>query len=101
MPSIKVQLSEETEKRFRETAMKRFGYGKGALSVAAEKALSQWAGREKDLDSLLEDIGDPVEGIEGMLSHLETDSVTLQHKASQIRARRALAYAVYRRKHIP
>ena len=101
MPSIKVQLSEETEKRFRETAMKRFGYGRGSLSVAAERALSQWAGREKDLDSLLEDIGDPVEAIEGMLSHLETDSVTLQHKASQIRARRALGYAVYRRKHIP
>lgn len=101
MPPIKVQLSEETERRFRETAMKRFGYEKGALSLAAEKAISQWIGREKDLDSLLEDIGDPVEGIEGMLSHLKTDSVTLQDKASQIRAQRALAYAVHRRKHIP
>ncbi len=71
-----------------------------ALSLAAEKAFSQWAAREKDLDSLLEDIGDPVEGIEGMLSHLKTDSITLQHKASQIRARRALAHAVHRRKRL-
>src|SRR3989337_78623 len=101
MPSMKVQLSEETDKRFRETAMKRFGYGKGALSLAAEKALSQWAGRERDLDSFLEDIGDPVEAIEGMLSHLKADSVGLQPKASQIRARRALAFAVHRAKNIP
>jgi hypothetical protein len=80
--------------------MKRFGYGRGAISLAAEKALSQWVAKEMGLDRLLEDIGDPVEGIEGMLSHLKTNSITLQHQASAIRARRALANAVHRRKHI-
>lgn len=101
MASIKVQLSEETERRFRETAMKRFGYGKGALSMAAERALSQWAGKEENLDRLLEEIGDPVEAIEGMLSHIKKDAVSLQHEGSHIRAERALSYAIHRRKHIP
>jgi len=97
MPPIKVQLSEETERKFRETAMRRFGYGKGALSLAAEKALSSWVRRETEVNRLVADIEDPVGAIEGLLAHVKRGSVELQHQASKIRARRALDHASHRR----
>jgi len=97
MPSIKVQVSEETERRFRETAMKRFGYEKGALSLAAERALSEWVRRERETEKLLVDMADPVDAIEGLLSHVKKGSVELQHEAARIRARRALTHAAHRR----
>lgn len=97
MPPIKVQLSEETERKFREAAMRRFGYAKGALSLAAEKALSNWVSKERDLNTLVADIGDPVDAIEGLLAHVKNGSVELQHEATKIRARRALGHASHRR----
>ena len=97
MSPLKVQLSEETERKFREAAMRRFGYGKGALSMAAEKALSSWVRRETETDSLVTDIKDPVRAIEGLLAHVKRGSVELQHQASKIHARRALDHASHRR----
>jgi hypothetical protein len=97
MPSIKVQLSEQTERKFREAAMRHFGYGKGALSLAAERALSDWAARERKVERLLADIGDPLDAIEGVLVHVKKGAVQLQHEATEIRARRALAHAAHRR----
>jgi hypothetical protein len=97
MPSLKVQLSEETEKKFREAAMRHFGYGKGALSLAAERALSDWAAREKKTERLLANIGDPLDSIEGVIAHVKKGSVEFQHEASKIRARRALTHAANRR----
>lgn len=97
MSPLKVQLSEETEKKFREAAMRRFGYGRGALSLAAERALSSWARGEMDADKLLADMADPVGAIEGLLAHARRGSVELQHDAKRIRARRALRHAAHRR----
>lgn len=97
MPSIKVQLSEETERRFREAAMKRFGYGKGALSSAAEKALSDWADSQGALKEASVKMGDPVEAIEGLMAHVRKSSVAMQHEASKARAGRALTHAARRR----
>ena len=97
MASIKVRVSEETEKKFREAAMKHFGYGKGALSLAAERALSDWAARETKVEGLLVDIGNPLDAIEGVLGHVKKGAVELQHEATKIRARRALAHATRRR----
>ena len=34
---IRAKINEKLERRFRELAMKRFGYGKGALKKAASK----------------------------------------------------------------
>lgn len=39
MGELKIKISDEIERKFREYALKRYGYRKGALSVAAEKAL--------------------------------------------------------------
>jgi len=97
MRPIKVQLSEDTDKKFREAAMRRFGYGKGALSLAAERALSTWARSEMDMDKLLVDMDDPVGAIEGLLAHVKRGSVELQHEAARVRARRALRHAAHRR----
>lgn len=82
MAGIRVQLPDDLEKKFRETAMKCFGYGKGALSKAAEEAFRNWitsAGKEK-----LKFKGDPVKAIEGMLKDVDLDSVELQHAAKKM-----------------
>ena len=39
---MRFQIKEKLRREFREAAMKRFGYGKGALSKAAKEDLSQW-----------------------------------------------------------
>jgi hypothetical protein len=39
MGELKLKISDDVERRFREYALKRYGYKKGALSMAAEKAL--------------------------------------------------------------
>lgn len=40
--SLRVELGEELEKKFRELAMKRYGYSKGAIKKATETALKRW-----------------------------------------------------------
>ena len=72
MGEIKVKVSDETEKKFRQAAMARFGYCRGSISTAAENAFSEWANEagtkkpvsfrglaktklnEKDLDKFVE-----------------------------------------------
>ncbi|MBI4177470.1 MAG: hypothetical protein HY516_03825 [Candidatus Aenigmarchaeota archaeon] len=41
MGELKLKISNELERKFREYALKRYGYKKGALSAAAEDALSE------------------------------------------------------------
>jgi hypothetical protein len=42
MGEIRGSISPELENKFREMAMKKFGYGKGSLSKALEEALYIW-----------------------------------------------------------
>ena len=39
MGELKVKLPDRLERRFREYALKKYGYKKGALSMAAERAI--------------------------------------------------------------
>lgn len=39
---IHVRVDPEIEKRFRELAMKKYGYSKGALRKAIEEAMLMW-----------------------------------------------------------
>ena len=48
--------------------MKKFGYGKGALSKAAEEAILNWVSCEKE-SPVFE--GDPVKAIEGLLKDVD------------------------------
>lgn len=89
MGTIKVIVGDDVERRFRRVAMSRYGYGKGALSEAAEAALSEWSSNE-DLDVEVPNLDDPVSAIEGLLRHVAANSVDLQHEATRIRVKRAL-----------
>ena len=70
---------EELEKKFREVAMRRFGYGKSSLTRAAEEAIQKWLISVSAEDFVFE--GDPVEALDGMLADVDLDSVELQHLA--------------------
>ncbi|MEM3424651.1 MAG: hypothetical protein QXI42_02410 [Thermoproteota archaeon] len=40
MGGIKVYIPDDLERRFREAAMRLYGYGEGSLSIACEKAFA-------------------------------------------------------------
>jgi len=40
--SLKVNLNKELERKFRELAMKRFGYSKGSIKKATHHAIELW-----------------------------------------------------------
>ena len=73
---IKVNLNEEKEKRFRERAMRKFGYRKGALSKAINEAIDAWLNNEENQIPKLES---PTSAIYGLLKELKTTSTELQH----------------------
>lgn len=73
-------MRSDLEKRFREAAMRRFGFGKGALKLAAEQAIEKWIASGK---GSVRFEGDPVEAIDGILADLTISSVELQHSAKR------------------
>jgi hypothetical protein len=88
---LRVQIDKKLEQKFRELAMRRFGYTKGALSKAAEEAFTQWASMLEKEELSFE--GDPVEAIDGLLSDIDIDSVELQHETKKIWALKVLKNA--------
>ena len=92
MGGIKVYISDEAERRFRKAAMRLYGYGRGSLSTASEKAILAWLSQVSEVLDVAESIEDPVEAIYGMLSHVKRTGVELQHEADEIRAKRALGH---------
>jgi hypothetical protein len=90
LAAIKVYISDDVDRKFRETAMKLYGYGKGSLSIASEKALSQWVSRMGDVVEIVDTIEDPLDAISGLLKDVDTNGVDLQHSVDEIRTRRAL-----------
>ncbi|MEM3881035.1 MAG: hypothetical protein QXD19_04740 [Candidatus Bathyarchaeia archaeon] len=86
--TLRVQISKHLEQKFRELAMKKFGYTKGALSKAAEEALTQWTLTQQE--EKLSFNNDPVEAIDGLLSEISTSSVALQHEIQKYWASKVL-----------
>jgi len=86
--SLRVQINTKLEQKFREAAMKRFGYAKGALSKAAEEAILNWISNLENETVNFE--GDPVKAIEGLLKDVDVDSVTLQHETRKLWAKKVL-----------
>ena len=80
---MRVNIGEKLEKRFRELAMKKFGYGKGALSKAAQEAILRWVSQMETQEELMFE-GDPVEAIDGLLAGIDVEAVDLQHKATDL-----------------
>lgn len=69
--------------------MKRFGYGKGSISRAAEEAIRRWLEAELRAEKRGFE-GDPIKAIEGLLADVNIDSVELQHLAGKIWVRKVL-----------
>ncbi len=64
---IKVYVSDDVEKRFRQLAMAVYGYGKGSISKAAEEAFLLWALRYESVLKEADVPEDPVSAIKGCL----------------------------------
>ncbi len=65
----KIYINNKIGSKWKEMAMKRFGYGKGSISKAAEEALTFWVAREEkvsDTIAKLEELAKK-EGIEALL----------------------------------
>lgn len=79
---LRVKISKNLELKFRELAMKKYGYSKGALSRAAEEAILKWISSVENELVVFDD--DPVEAIDGLLADVKVDSVELQHEVSKL-----------------
>ncbi len=79
---IKAKIDSKLELRFRELAMRKFGYSKGAISRAVEEAILRWISLAEEGSISFK--GDPVEVIDGILSDINMGSVELQHMIKDI-----------------
>jgi len=79
---IKAKIDKKLELKFRELAMRRYGYSKGAISRAVEDAILKWISLVEKEQISFE--GDPIEAIKGILSDVKFDSVELQHMIKDI-----------------
>ena len=87
--SLRLEVKEDLEKRFRKAAMQAYGYEKGSLKKAAEEAFEFWiamGGRNG-----MPEIENPLKLIEGGLSHLrgKYTSVQLQHESNKLWVKKA------------
>lgn len=82
--SLRVELDRELERKFREIAMKRFGYSKGSIKKATEMAIRKWSSDERVPTTKPKN--NPVYLIVGGLAHLKgkKTSVELQHEAKRL-----------------
>lgn len=76
---LKIEFNDEFERKFRELAMRKYGFYKGSLKKASEEALSSWMKLEEKLPSVKQ-----VKSIRGIMEHLKGkySSVELQHDKS-------------------
>ena len=79
--SLRLELN-ELEKKFREVAMRRFNYSKGALKKASEEALKRWIAEQQEIPKS----ENPLGLIEGILEKFKgkASSIELQHSVSKL-----------------
>ena len=82
--TLRIQMVEKKAREFRETAMKTFGYSKGAISKAAEIALDDWM---KKIE--LSKTQPKLEKLRGCISDIDIDSVEAQHLAAKLWLKKA------------
>ena len=80
---LKLEFENQLEQKFRELAMRKFGFSKGALKKASHEAIKKWI---KEESNQLQKVKDPIRLIDGVLSHLKGKytSVELQHEATKL-----------------
>ncbi|MHA1975052.1 MAG: hypothetical protein ACTSW1_18825 [Candidatus Hodarchaeales archaeon] len=79
--TIKINLDTQKERKFREKAMKKFGYRKGALKKALEEAIDLWLTTD---GGDIPEVSNPTQELEGILEGLQESSVELQHIGSKL-----------------
>ncbi|MGI0079926.1 MAG: hypothetical protein ACRECH_09910 [Nitrososphaerales archaeon] len=88
--AIKVELEEELERKFRELAMRKFGYSKGSIKKATEKAIKRWTEEEQRPRPRMpkEERKNPADLLVGLLADTKVkgkkSSVELRHEASRL-----------------
>lgn len=83
MGTIKFDVPEEVETRFREWAMKRFGHKRGSIGKAGEEALAAWVA-DQDIDLEMMPAQNPIETKRGALSHVDKSSTELKHSVGSM-----------------
>lgn len=80
---LKLLFEQEFEQKFREVAMKKYGFTKGALKQAGQEALTQWV---QDQQSELPQLKNPLNAIDGLMKHLrgKCTAVELQHESAKL-----------------
>jgi hypothetical protein len=66
MGVIKISIEEELLKKFREEALKKFGYTKGALSIAAREAFKKWLEFDTNKEKKVEEFSKALEEVAGI-----------------------------------
>ena len=56
MAETKIYIDDEVDRKLREQAMKRFGYGRGSISAAVEEALVQWLRKNSRIRHAIDEI---------------------------------------------
>ena len=80
---LKFVLEKELEHKFREVAMRKYGYARGSLQKATKEALSNWVMQQSTKVPIVDNPFKLVEGILGYLKGKKT-SVQLQHEAKKL-----------------
>ena len=88
--SLRVELDKELEKKFREEAMKKYGFSKGAIKKATEEALKEWAKNSHEYTISKKEAGEVVKLMRGLLKGVKGTSTELKHEASKIWAENTL-----------
>ena len=78
METIRAQVTEEKAKQYRKVAMQIFGYSKGSISKAVEKAMDELV---KKFEVKQREEKPDWSKLKGILKHVNMTSVELQHKA--------------------
>jgi alanine dehydrogenase len=91
---LKIKLPKKLEREFRKDAMMIFGYQKGSLALAAQKALTDWVRSVELMEEAKKELKDPIESMDGLLKNINIDSVELQHLAKKLWTRKALKHVV-------
>ena len=84
MGELKIVMPEEMEKKFRKLAMARFGYQKGSISLAAQKAIENWTNMNVEIEIKEKDSSlalNSLDKLKGIMKHVKKTSVELQHEA--------------------
>ncbi len=76
---LKIEFNNELERKFRELAMRKYGFYRGSIKKASEEALKSWMRSEEKIPSVK-----PIKSIRGILSKFkgEQSSVEMQHDKS-------------------